>query len=99
MIGVVIAVIAVLIAMIYFIAEFRRFKHKFFAILLIALILFGYISYLYVFHDQEVDFKSVSGIVDAGKVYLSWLGSVVFDNLKTLTSNAVKMDWRGNQTS
>ena len=75
-----------------------RLKHKLFAIFLIALILFLYISTSLVFREEDIDFKSVSGVMDATKIYFSWLGSA-FGNMKTITTYAVKMDWRSNETT
>ncbi len=40
---------------------------------------------------KDVNLKTVPGVIDAGKLYLSWLGSI-FGNFKTITSNAIKMD-------
>lgn len=97
-IGTTILVIAILIVSIWIIIEIKRFKHKLLAIFLVALILFTYISFVSVIKGKEIDFKSVEGLKEAGGLYLSWLGSV-FSNLKTLTVNAVNMDWKANETS
>jgi len=44
-----------------------------------------------------VDLKTVPGLFKAVKIYFSWLGSVL-GNMKSITTNAIKMDWNGNQT-
>jgi len=85
-------IVAVLIIAVWVVIEIRRFKHKIFAMFLIALILFLYISGLGVFGGANVDLSSVSGIIDAWKIYFSWLGSA-FGNMKTLTANALNLDW------
>ena len=92
-IGVTLFIIAVLIAAIWIIIEVKRLKHKLFAILLIGLILFSYISFSVVLKGEDIDFKSISGLTDASKIYLSWLGSM-FGNFKSITSYAVKQDWK-----
>jgi len=85
-------IIAVLIILIWIIVEFKRFKHKIFAILLIIIILFFYISITYTLKGQGIDLKTPSGMLKAAKIYFVWMGSA-FSNLKSITSNAVRMDW------
>jgi len=91
-------VIAVLIIAIWVIIEVKRMRHKIFAIFLIALILFGYFSFTFVLRDKNVDYSSFSGILKGTEIYFSWLGSI-FGNAKTVTTNAIKMDWGGNKSS
>ena len=91
-------IIAVLIIAIWFIIEFKRLRHKMFAIFLIVLILFTYISFSVVLKGANVDFKTSSGVIEAGKLYLVWLGSA-FGNMKVLTANAIKMDWKSTNST
>ena len=97
-IGVTLFVIAVLIAAIWVIIEIQRLKHKLFAILLIALILFTYVSFSMTLKGQDVDLGSVTGLITAGKLYMSWLSSM-FHNMKVITMHAINLDWDSNQTS
>lgn len=96
-IGTTFFVVAVLVVAVWLIIEFKRFRHKLLAIFLVALIIFTYISFMVTLKGQDIDFRSVAGLKQAGKLYLSWLGSV-FGNLKTITTNAIHMDWKGNKT-
>lgn len=80
------------IIVIWIFIEVKRLKHKLFAVLLIVMILFFYISVTVTLKGQDIDLKSIPGIKEAGGIYLSWIGSI-FTNLKTLTTNAIKMDW------
>jgi hypothetical protein len=96
-IGMTLLVICVLIVAIWVVIEIKRLKHKLFAIFLIGMILFAYISFSLVFKDQETDFKSVPGMFQASKIYFSWLGSI-FGNMKSITTHAIHMDWNGNDT-
>ena len=91
-IGLTLFIIAILIIAIWVIIEFKRFRHKLLALFLIALILFTYLSFTAVLKGKDIDFKTVPGITEAGRLYFSWLGSI-FGNLKSITTNAVKMDW------
>ena len=90
--------IVLLIIAIWIIIEIRRFRHKIFAIFLILLILFLYISTVVVFNEQEIDLNSVSGVVSATKLYFSWLGSAG-GNLKTIVANVINLDWAYNNTN
>jgi glucan phosphoethanolaminetransferase (alkaline phosphatase superfamily) len=96
-IGVTLFVVAILIIAIWVIIEIKRLRHKIFAIFLIALILFTYISFTVALKGQDVDFKTVPGLIKAGGLYFSWLGSI-FGNFKSITSYTVKQDWNPNET-
>ncbi len=96
-IGVTILIITSLIAAIWIIIEIKRLKHKLFAIFLIFLVLFGYFSFAFVLKNQDLDLKTVPGLIKAGEIYFSWLGSVL-GNMKSLTSYAIKQDWGINES-
>jgi hypothetical protein len=72
--------------------HFRHIKHRITAIVIILVVLFLYASVSGVVKTNDIDWKSPSGILSAGKIYLSWLVQA-FDNIKVLTGNAIKMDW------
>jgi hypothetical protein len=91
-IGTTLLIVGILIIGIWIIIEFKRFKHKLLAVFLIMLIIFTYVSFLVTLKGQDIDFKSIDGLKQAGTLYFSWLGSV-FGNVKAITSNAIKMDW------
>ena len=92
-IGPTLLVVAVLIVAVWVIIEIKRFKHKVFAIFLIALILFTYLSFIVVIKGEDIDFKTGAGLKQAGQLYFSWLGSL-FGNLKSITTHAIDMDWK-----
>ena len=96
-IGITFFIVAALIIAVWVLIEVKRFKHKIFAIVLIVLILFTYLSFSYTLSGQDIDLKTVSGLTEAGKLYIVWLGSM-FNNVKSLTANAIHMDWKGNVT-
>ncbi len=97
--GVMFFVVAIAIIAVWIIIEAKRLKHKMLAIVLIALILFTYISFTAVLKGTNPDFKTVNGLTTAGKLYVSWLGTV-FKNLKSVTAYASQQDWRGaNKTN
>ena len=97
-IGVTLLVVSVIIIAIWVLVEIKRWRHKFFAILLILFIVFVYVSFALSLSGQKVDLKTAPGVIDATKHYFSWLSSIFFGNLRSITTNAVKMNWKGNQT-
>lgn len=76
----------------------RHLKHKTYAIFIIVIIAFVYLSVTKVVKDNNIDLSSFNGIVSAGKVYFVWLGHV-FSNLAHISGNAVNMNWFGNLTN
>ncbi len=92
-IGVTLIIVFSLIALIWLSVEFKRFKHKFFAILLILLIIFSYFGFIIAIKGKDIDLKTSEGIKKAVGIYFSWLGHV-FKNIKLITANAIKMDWK-----
>jgi hypothetical protein len=98
-IGVTLLVVAVLLIAIWVIFEVKRFRHKLFAIFLIVLILFTYLSFTAVLKGKDVDLKTTSGLREAGSLYVAWLGSI-FGNLRSITTHAVDMNWKSvNETT
>lgn len=95
--SVIIVVLVLLILAIWLFGEFKRSSHKVVSVLIILSILFLVLSITFVFSNKQVDYKTVPGLFSAGKVYFSWLGSALV-NVKTITSNAIHMNWKGNET-
>ena len=91
-----VAVIAVIVVTKFI--HFRHLKHRVTAITLILLALFLYSTFTAVIHSNNIDLKNASGIISAFKVYFVWLGQS-FGNLKTLTGNAINMNWMPQNVS
>lgn len=94
-IAVTIIIIALIIALIWIVVELRRFKHKFWAILLILLVLVSYFGFAVTLKGKDINYKSIDGLQTVAKLYFVWLGQV-FKNFKTITANAIKLDWKGD---
>ena len=88
----------ILIVLIYVLTEVKRMKHKFVSLFLIALILFGFFSFTFVFAGKNLTVNSIADVEKMGNLYFSWLGNL-FNNVKIITTNAIHMDWQGNKTS
>jgi hypothetical protein len=88
--GIIVLIVAVLA--IWVLIELKRIKHKVFAIFLIGLIIFTYFTFITIVKKNDLDLKTISGLTQATKIYATWLSSA-FVNVKTITTNAIKMDW------
>jgi hypothetical protein len=94
-------ILILVIVAIFVVSKFIHFghtKHKIVTILLILLVAFLYFSFTTVIRSHSVDLKTASGVFDASKIYLSWMVNI-FDNVKTVSGNVVKMDWIPQNTS
>jgi hypothetical protein len=94
---VLIIVAIVAIAVVSKFIHFRHWKHRITAIFLILLLLFIGLTFMKVYTNNSLDLKTPSGLFSAAKIYFAWLVHI-FDNVKVLTGNAVRMDWSGNLT-
>lgn len=80
------------------VTKMREIKHKVTAVFLIALLLFFYLSFTFVFNGKKIDFSSVEGVKKAAGLYFSWLGNL-FANIKSITAKVINMNWQGNKTT
>lgn len=85
-------VIAVLIVGIWVVIEAKRLNHKILAIVLISLVLIFYFTFTISLRNQNVDLKTIPGIISAGKIYGSWIAGA-FSNVKSITAYASKQNW------
>jgi hypothetical protein len=97
-VGVIILLIVAFIIVILMLLKFKKLKHEIFAFFLILLILFAFFSFTLAFKGQNVTISNLSDVNGAVKIYLSWFGNA-FDNVKVITTQAVKMNWEGNKTA
>ncbi len=82
----------VLVALIFLFVKFRYIKHKMSWILILAGVFFLYMTFMVSIAGHDVNLTSIEGLEESGKIYLTWMGNA-FENVKTLTTNAVKLDW------
>ncbi len=98
MVNAIIFLVIGLAVAIWLITEVKHFKHKIVAIFFILLILSFYFSFSSVIKGKDIDLKTFEGMKEAGKLYFLWLGHA-FKNVKTVTANAVDMNWKLDQTN
>lgn len=87
-----ITIIAVIIVAAVVLIKMNHFRHKMTIIAVLMFALFLYTTVTVVNKSNEFDFTTTEGFFDALKVYTGWLGNG-FGNLKSITGNAIKMDW------
>jgi hypothetical protein len=97
MIGMALIIVSILVLGIWILVELRKFKHQLWAFFLIALILFGYVSFSLTTKNHDIDYGTFSGLTKALKIYFSWLGGL-FGNFRSITSHAISLDWSPNET-
>jgi hypothetical protein len=97
-IGVIVLLIAVFIILVLTLLRFKKLKHEIFAFFLILLILFAFFSFSMAFKGKNVTISNFTDVSNAAKIYMSWFGNA-FDNVKVITTQAIKMDWGSNKTA
>ncbi len=85
-------VIAILVGAAVIALKMNKLRHKIWIIGLIVFALFLYASVAVVYKENELEFRTVEGLLSSAKVYVGWLGNS-FQNLKSVVGNAIKMDW------
>jgi len=96
MIGATLLVVGILVIAVWVILEAKRFKHRVVGFLVIGGILFFYVTGYFVLKGVNLDYGSISGLVEATKLYFGWLFSVG-ENFMEITGNVINMDWKGNK--
>ncbi|PIN78183.1 hypothetical protein COV15_00050 [Candidatus Woesearchaeota archaeon CG10_big_fil_rev_8_21_14_0_10_34_12] len=85
-------IIGILIVMVLVVIKIRYISHKTAIVALLILSLLFYVSFSKVISDEGINLKSLSGLDQAGKIYAGWVVKS-FDNLKTVTGEATRLDW------
>ena len=70
-------------------------KKQVIGFLLIGLVIFLYFTVPYSIKGKDIDLKTVPGVIQATQVYFYWILDFG-GNMKSITTNAVKMNWDGN---
>lgn len=89
--------IAIAAIAIFLVMKFKETRHKMGFVILFVLLLFFGLSIWKLYSSNNLDLTSYDGLIDAGRVYFSWLGSV-FHNAVKISSYTTKLDWSINST-
>lgn len=71
------------------IMKVTRLRHRFLAVILMIIVLFGYFSFNFALDGQEVDLTTAKGVAQTFGIYFSWLNSA-FGNVQGITSRAIE---------
>lgn len=91
-------IIGVVVALIWIFSKWNGLKSKLLAVFIITLVLLALFSFIVVFKDRNISIKNLSDLKGAAQLYFAWLVNA-FSNVKTITTQTINMDWKGNQTT
>ncbi len=91
-------IILIFVIFIVLLTKISHFRHRFFVITLVLIFLFLFITWSIVNAKNQLDFSTSKGVMNSIGIYWGWLANS-FNNLKSLTGNAVKMDWTSTNAS
>ena len=84
--------ILLIVALLAIVIKIAHFKTKIILTIVIVTFLFFYVSFSLITKDEAVNLNTARGVIDAGKIYLSWFGQA-FNNMRTITANVIGLDW------
>ncbi len=90
--------IALVVFVVFVFFKFKEFRHQLSLFLVIGLILFFLISFGNQYASNHFDLKTFDGVIQAGRVYFSWLGSFTGKVVK-VSSYVVQQDWDMNASA
>jgi len=82
----------------FIVFQFKHIQHKFQTYFVIALILVLVATFFVSMQGHNVNLTSVEGWQKAIGLYFSWVVHTT-GNIGSLTSNAIKMDWVGSNST
>lgn len=85
-------IIAALVVFVIIIFKYKEIRHKIGLMAVILMLLFLVASFGQIYATHDLDLTSFDGLVDAGKIYFSWLGAAA-RNIVHLGGYAIKQDW------
>ena len=85
-------IVTAVIVAIWILLEIQKFRHKVLTVFIIGFLIMMYVGFAVVSETNNLDLKTVPGVIEASKVYFAWFISV-FKNIITVTSNAIHLDW------
>ena len=88
-------IIAVLVLVLIILMRFKEVRHKLGLVVISIFILFLVITFAQIYSAHDLELNSFDGVVNAGKIYFSWLGQAV-KNVVRVSGYAVKQEWGFN---
>ena len=87
-------VITVLVVL-FLLFKFKAMRHKIGLVVSISLLVFFFVSFGQLYFTHDLDLSTFDGVLSAGKIYFSWLGSFT-GNVVKVSTYAVKQNWELN---
>ena len=91
-------IIGILVVVALFLFRAKEIKHRVVMLAIGILVLFLGVTMYKVYSTRSVDLSTLSGLVDAGKLYASWLGNI-FHSGKNVVGYAFHQNWGFNFTN
>jgi len=85
--------VVVHLILVWMATRMKKSKYKILAFFLIALSIFGYVSFNLAFEGHDINLSDFKGVTEASGIYFSWLGSV-FGNAHAITTMAIENNSR-----
>ncbi len=80
------------VVVLFLFLRFREIRHRVTHVVIILVVILLVGSLAQVYFSNDLDLGSFEGIVGAGKVYFSWLGTAI-GNVGKVSSYAVHQEW------
>ena len=84
--------IGIFLVVLMMVFKAKEVRHKLGFVVVASIVLFLVFSFYQVYTTQKLDFTSLDGVVNAGKLYASWLGTM-FGNVAKVSNYAIQQDW------
>lgn len=84
--------IVIVLVVLILLFKYKEMRHKLGLTLAILLFLFVAVSVVHFYTNNTTDLSTFDGVVSAGKLYFSWLGSFA-SNIVKISGYAVNQDW------
>jgi len=95
---IILGLIAVALVIVEKSVHFSHWNSKFWTILVIMFLGFFALTFFGVVKAHNISLDTLNGFLSAVKIYSSWLVHA-FGNIKSITGEAIKMDWFPNATA
>ena len=91
-------VILIAVIVITVLLKFKELRHKIGFLTVVGIVLFLVLSFATLYSAHDLDLTSFQGLVNAGQLYMSWLGQA-FQNVKGISAYVIHQDWGLNFTN
>ncbi|MBX4196214.1 hypothetical protein KW805_01350 [Candidatus Pacearchaeota archaeon] len=91
-------IIGGVIVLAFLLVKYKEVRHRFGLIAFLAIFLFFVFTIRQVYTSYHLDLKTASGVLSAGRVYLSWLGGVLHTMVR-ISGYTIHQEWGFNFTN